>query len=133
MVFENHKIFYWKQMRAQKSWTFTLCSRNCEVKAWLCLNLLFCRHLDFTWNQILINSNSLKMSFSAILELLNCDFTQFEQCFNSQIYQNFKLRISKIVKRPFLWFKFLPKLISCKIEWQLNSWISTLWALTSHF
>ena len=32
------------------------------------------RHSDFTWNQILVNSNGPKMSFLAILEVLNCGF-----------------------------------------------------------
>ena len=34
---------------------------------------------DFTWNQILTYSNGQKVSFFAILEVLNFDFSQFEQ------------------------------------------------------
>ena len=42
---------------------------KCKVKDWW-----FYRHSDFTWNQILANWNSPKMSFLAILETLNFEF-----------------------------------------------------------
>ena len=47
---------------------------KCELKAWLCWIWSFYRHSDFTWNQILVNSNSPKMSFLAIWETLNFEF-----------------------------------------------------------
>ena len=37
----------------------------------------FYRYSDFMWNQILVNSNIPKMSFLAILEILNFDFSKF--------------------------------------------------------
>ena len=40
---------------------------------------LFYRHSDFMWNPVLENSNGPKMSFLAILEVLNFDFSKFEQ------------------------------------------------------
>ena len=54
-----------------------LCSRNLQnvklrldfVEIWS-----FNRHSDFTWNQILVNSNSPKMSFLAILDTLMFEF-----------------------------------------------------------
>ena len=53
---------------------------KCEVKAWLCWNLIdLPPHSDFTWNQILTISNCPKISFLAILKVLNLDFSQFEQ------------------------------------------------------
>ena len=39
----------------------------------------FYRHFDFTWIQILANSNSPKMLILTILEVLNFDFSKFEQ------------------------------------------------------
>ena len=58
------------------------CSRNFQnvklrldfVKIWL-----FYRHSNFMWNQILEDSNGLKISFLALLEVLNFDFSKFEQ------------------------------------------------------
>ena len=60
---------------------YALCSRNVQnvklridfAKIWL-----FYRHSDFTWNQILVNSNGPKMSSLAILEVLNFDFSKSE-------------------------------------------------------
>ena len=104
---------------------------KCEVKAWLCWNLLFYCHSDFMWNQILVNSDGQKLSFLAILEVLNFDFEPF---LNSQIYQNSKLRVSEIVKM--LEIQILPKLISYKINWQINSCIVdlnfTFWKFLEH-
>ena len=44
-------------------------------------------HSDFAWNQILANSNSPKMSFLAILEVLNFYFSQFEQLSTTKFTQ----------------------------------------------
>ena len=38
----------------------------------------FYRHSEFTWNQFLVKSNSQKMSFLVILEVLNFDISEFE-------------------------------------------------------
>ena len=46
---------------------------KCEVKAWLCWNLIILPRLT-AWNHILVDSNCLKMLFLAILEVLNFDF-----------------------------------------------------------
>ena len=47
---------------------------KCEVKTWLCWNLIISPPLRFTWNHILANSNGPKMSFIAISETLNFEF-----------------------------------------------------------
>ena len=50
---------------------------NCEVRTWLWWNLVISpplRFYDFTWNPLLVNSNSPKMSFFAILETQNFEF-----------------------------------------------------------
>ena len=62
------------------------------------------------------NSNGQKLSFLAILEVLDSDFSQCEQ-----FYQNTKFRISKIVKKAIFEIQILPKLISRKFGWQFNS------------
>ena len=63
------------------------------------------------------------MSYLALLQLLNFNFQPF---LNSQIYQNSKLRVSEIVKMAILEIQNLPKLISRKIEWQINPCIMDL-------
>ena len=50
------------------------------------------------WNPILANSNGPKMSFLAILEGLNFDFSKFEQLSSAQIYKKSKFITSQIVK-----------------------------------
>ena len=104
-----------------------LCSRNFQnvklrldfVEIWS-----FYRHSDFTWNHILGNSNSPKMLILTISEVLNFDFSQFEQIFKSQIYQNSKLRVSETVKMAIYESQIWSKLISRKIK---------MWIITSHF
>ena len=72
----------WKTMLDSRQVTIALCSRNFEnvklrldfVEIWS-----FYRLCDFTWNQILVNSNSPKKSFLTILEVLEFDFSKFEQ------------------------------------------------------
>ena len=72
--------FYVKWMLTDIS-SFTMLQKlsKCEVKAWFCSHLIIYRHSDFTWNQILAKSISPKMSFLAILQVLNFDFSKFEQ------------------------------------------------------
>ena len=73
------KIFWGKKSVSKEIWfcKATLCSRNFQnvklrldfVEIWS----FYC-YSDFTWNQILSNSNSPKMLFFAILEVLNFAF-----------------------------------------------------------
>ena len=56
--------------------------------------------------------------FLAILEVLNLDIGQFEQFFKSQISQNSKFRVSKIVKKAIIEIQILPKIDFSKIGWQ---------------
>ena len=67
-----------------------------------------------------------KMSFLALLEVLNFDFSESEPFLKFQINQNSKLRESEIVKMAIFDHQILPKLISAKIEWQINSCIEDL-------
>ena len=52
---------------------------KCEVKAWLCWNLIIFRQSYLTWNEISVNSDGPKMLIFTILEVLNFDFSKFEQ------------------------------------------------------
>ena len=84
-----------------------LCSRHFQnVKLMLHfveIAWFYC-HSDFTWNQILANSNGSKMSFLTILELLNFDVSKFEQLSSAKLTKIQK-SVSKIAKndifRPF--------------------------------
>ena len=64
-----------------------------------------------------------KMSFLALLEVMNFNFGKFEPFLKFQIHQNSKLRVFIIVKMAMFDIQILPKLISSKIEWQINSCI----------
>ena len=89
----------------------TLCSRNFQnvklgldfVEIWS----FYC-HSDFAWNQILGNSNSLKMSFLAILETLNFDFSKFEQLSSAKFTKNHTFGLLEFIRN---WFHV-------KFEWQ---------------
>ena len=98
--------------------------------------LQFACHLDFTWNQILVSSNRQQMSILALLEVLNFDFGEFEPFFKSQICQNAKSRVCEIVKIAIFEIQILPKLISHKIEWQIDYCIVdfnfTFWKFLEH-
>ena len=91
---------------------------------------------DFTWSQILVNSNSQKMSFLALSEVMNLNFCKFEAFLKFKNYQNSKLRVSEIVKMAIFDIQILPKFISCKIEWQINICIVnlnfTFWKFLEH-
>ena len=66
-------------------------------------------HSNFTWNPILANSNSPKMT-------LNFDFFKFEQLSSPKFAKNSKIRVSKIAKNDvFGLFEFAKNLISRKI------------------
>ena len=77
-----------------------LCSRNFQnvklrldfVEIWSIY-----RNSNFTWNQILANSNSPKMLFLSILEVLNFDFSHFEQLLSPKFT---KIQNSESLKLP---------------------------------
>ena len=50
------------------------------------------------WNQILANSDGPKMLILAILEVLNFDYSKFEQLSSTKFTKNSKFRVSKIAK-----------------------------------
>ena len=100
---------------------------KCEVKTWLCWNLIIFPPLPFCMKSKFGEFKRSKMSFLVILKVLNFDFGQFEQFFKSQIGQNSKFRVSKITKMAIFEIQILPKLISRKIEWQMNFWIYNLY------
>ena len=70
-----------------------------EVKAWLCWNLIF-----FTVTPILHEIKFLRIQmvkkrfFLAILEVLNFDFSQFEQLSSPKFAKNSKFKVAKIAK-----------------------------------
>ena len=66
-----------------------------------------------------------KISFLALLEGLNFNFSKFEPFLKSQIYQNSKLRVSEIVIMAIFDIQILPKLS--------DKSMLVLWTLTSHF
>ena len=90
-------------------------------------------HSDFTWNPILVNSNGQKMSFLAILEILNFDFSQFEQLSSLKYIKNQNSEPLKLPKMTFWNVWICPNLISHKI------WVAVKFSnfysqsLTSHF
>ena len=90
---------------------------KCEVKDWLCWIWSFYCHSNFTWNQILANSNGPKMLILTVLEVLNFDFSKFEQHSSPKFTKNSKFRVSKIVKKAIFEIQILPILILCKIGW----------------
>ena len=71
--------FMWNYILGNSN--ISLCSRNFQnvklrldfIEIWW-----FYRHSEFGWNHILANSNSPKMSFLAIQEVLNFDFSKFQ-------------------------------------------------------
>ena len=76
----------------------------------------FYRHSDFTRNQILANSNGQKTSFSAILEVLNFDFSKFEQ-FSSPKFTKNSNQSLKFPKMTFLGLLKSPK-SDFALEWR---------------
>ena len=117
-----------------KSCHFTMLQTfsKCEVKAAWCWNLQSYCHSNFTWNQILGRSKDEKCN----IEVLNLNFSQFEPFLEFQNDQNSKLRVSEIVKLAIFEIQILPKLISRKIEWKINSCIKdfsfTFWKFLEH-
>ena len=105
---------------------------KCEVKAWLCWNLIILLHSDFTWNSILGNSNGPKMSFFGNLkdsELKILENLGLESCSN---LLKSKFRASKFVKNDIFGpFEITKIWFHVKSEWQYNDQIST--KLSLHF
>ena len=94
-----------------------------EVKSSLYWNLIILLPLIFYVKLICRILNVKKLSFLAKLEVLNLDSSKFEQFFKSQIYQNSNFRVSKIVKRQFLIFKWSQTWLHVELDGNL---ISTL-------
>ena len=99
-----------------------LCSRNFQnvklrldfVDIWW-----FYRHSDFTWNQVFANSNGPKMSFLAILKVLNFDFTQFEQLSSPKFTKIQSSESPKLPKMTFFGpFEFTKIWFHVKSEWR---------------
>ena len=92
-----------------------LCSRNFQnvklrldfVEIWS-----FYRHSELTWNHILGNSNSPKMSFLAILEVLNLDFSKSEPLSSPKFTKIQSSESLKLPKMAFLDCWNSPKLDS---------------------
>ena len=89
---------------------------KCEVKAawydnytiWLTPKFYVKSNFgEFKWS---------KMSFWALSEVLNFNFSKFEPFCKSQINRNSKLSVSEIVKVALFQIQILPKLISRKNE-----------------
>ena len=100
----------------------SLCSRNFQnVKLRLDLVEIwsFYRISDFTWNQLLVNSNGPKMLILAILEVLNFDFSKFEQLSSSKFTKNSKFKVSEIIQNDIFGpFEFTKIWFHVKSEWQ---------------
>ena len=88
---------------------------KCEVKAWLCCNLIILPLLRFYVKSNFGKFKRSKMAFFAILEVLNFDFSKFEQFFKSQIYKNSNFRVYHIVKRQLLMYKFCQNWFHVKL------------------
>ena len=71
---------------------------NYEVKAASCGNLTILLPLRFYVKSNFGEFKRQKMSFLALLEILNFNFSHFQPFLQSPIYQNSKLRVSEIVK-----------------------------------
>ena len=78
--------------------------------------LQFACHTDFYMKSNFGELKQSKMSFLALLEVLNFNFIKFETFLKFQIYKNSKLRVSEIVKMAIFDIQIVPKLISRKNE-----------------
>ena len=101
---------------------------KCEFKAGLCWYLIILPPLKFYVRSDLVNSNGPKMLFLAILEVLNFDFSKFEQLSSPRFTKIQSSESPKLPKMTFtkIWFHvFLSG--SKMIKYQQSQ------ALTSHF
>ena len=93
-------------------YSYTLCSRNFQnVKLRLDVvgTWLFYWHSNFTWNQFLVNSYRPKISFLGILEVLNFNFSKFEQLSNPKFTKFQSLESLNLLKMTFLVRLNMPK------------------------
>ena len=100
---------------------FALCSRNFQnVKLRIDFVQLqsFYHHSNFTWNHILGNSNSPKMFILTCLEVLNFDFSKFEQISSPKFTRIQSSESTKLPKMTFLESLNRPKLFHIKLEWR---------------
>ena len=112
--------------------TTALCSRNFHnvklridfVEIWS-----FYRHSDLTQNQILVSSNSPKMSYVGILEVLNFGFSQFEQLSSPKSSQ---IQSADFLKLPFFDSLTLPK-FDFNWNWSGGTIIKFQQSKTSYF
>ena len=106
-VVEHDFVKCWKLLPS------ALCSRNSQnVKLRLAFVEIwsFYRYSDFTWNQILVNSNGSNILFLAILEVLNFDFSKFEQLPSPKFTKIQSSEFPKLPKMTFLYSLNSPKL-----------------------
>ena len=93
--------------------TPAICSTNFQnvklrplfVEMWI-----FYRYYNFTWNQISASLNSPKLPYLAILEVLNFDFSKFEQLSGPNFTKIQSSESLKLPKMTFLDHLNLPKL-----------------------
>ena len=83
---------------------------KCEVKAAQCGNVTICMPLRFDVKSNFYAFKLSKMSFLALLEVVNFDFSNFEQFFNSKFTQFQNSESLKLVKMTFLDCFNSPKL-----------------------
>ena len=100
---------------------FSLCSRNFQnVELRLDFDEIwsFYRLSDFTWNQILMNSNGPKMLILTILKFLNFDFCKFEQLSSPKLTKILSSESLKLPKKTFLIVWICQKWFHVKSEWR---------------
>ena len=85
----------------------------------------FSCHSDFTWNQLLANSNGPKMSFLTISKVLNFEFSKFEQLSSPNLpkIQSSESPMTSVLPKPKL--RWITKTgnywkIWSKVNWKLN-------------
>jgi len=88
----------WKHRAAKncvnnKSFTLLQKLSKCEVKAWRCWNLIILLPLRIYVKSNFVNSNRPKMLFLAILDVLNFDFSKFEQLSSPKLPKNSKFNL----------------------------------------
>ena len=89
---------------------------------------------------MLVNSYGPKISFWAILEVLNFEFSKFEQLPSSKFTKNSKFRVSKIAKNDIfglfdyakIFFQVkINKIIKFQQSQALNSHFESFWSIVS--
>ena len=92
-------------------WSSTVIQKlsKCEVKVWLCWNLIILPPLRIYVKSNLGKFKHPKMPFLAILEVLKFDLSKSEQLSSPKFTKNSKFRVSEIAKLTFLDRLILPK------------------------